>query len=351
MSDDILICFNKSNCSKPPCDTNDKDALLAFRKDNPHILSNTIPHGTPFVVRQMKPTQDRKPWQQLYPQKARQLRELRLLPRQQRVNIADMLNQFGSDLVTAMAEFNQEHIAPLVFHDKIDPRKTGNQAGYSGAAATVIEQRFNTFGATAERYQKALEAVRRGKLAKLSKIEMTKLEQAAKSMHAELTRKFHREINKYASKASSRGNAWTRAQRGINQAKSARSFQPIKLSTTKEFNLIKGFASKTSMLGYGALAIDAGVRGAGVYDQYKAGANWQKSAAVETAAFGSAAAAGMAVGSVVTSTLLGIALFSTPVGWVVAVGIGVTAGYGAAVTGDTVGRFFAESAYKLGSSI
>lgn len=33
----------------------------------------------------------------------------------------------------AITEFNDGHIKPTVFHDKIDPRKLGNQASYSGA--------------------------------------------------------------------------------------------------------------------------------------------------------------------------------------------------------------------------
>ncbi|WP_432459541.1 hypothetical protein [Agarivorans sp. QJM3NY_25] len=55
----------------------------------------------------------------------------------------------------------------------------------------------------------------------------------------------------------------------------------------------------------------------------------------------------IAAGLTVTSSLLEIAMFATPVGWVVAIGIGLTVGYFAAVTGDVIGRSLATEAYDL----
>lgn len=49
----------------------------------------------------------------------------------------------------------------------------------------------------------------------------------------------------------------------------------------------------------------------------------------------------MYAGSIATAgaaAVLGVALAATPLGWVIIIGVGLTAGYGGAVIGDAIGR-------------
>ena len=64
-----------------------------------------------------------------------------------------------------------------------------------------------------------------------------------------------------------------------------------------------------------------------VHADYKAGKDWQRTAVTETVGFGLGTAAGVIAGAAVTKAALGIALLSTPVGWVFVIGAGIAAGY------------------------
>jgi len=85
---------------------------------------------------------------------------------------------------------------------------------------------------------------------------------------------------------------------------------------------------------------------ANVYDKYQAGGNWQRSAAIETAAFGGASGGGMILGGYAVTWALGLTIAATPVGRIILIGAGLTAGYTGAVAGDSVAKGLATGGYN-----
>ncbi|NRB42071.1 MAG: hypothetical protein HRU20_26965 [Pseudomonadales bacterium] len=253
----------------------------------------------------------------------------------------------------ALSEFHQGETIPMVDtvkqynqHTVIPFFKTESH-GLTGAAATAMESRMSNFAKAANRYQQALEKIRLAYKAKAPRTEIFQLEKNAKLLHSDMNMKFQAKLNRYMgiNQARGRGTVWSSSQRGINLAKSARTAQPIKLSSTTSFTAIKGFEKASNVTGKGIILFDAGLRVNNVYDDYKAGADWQRRAAMETTGFGLGAAAGAWVGGSVVSGLLGVAMFATPVGWVLAIGIGLAAGYFAAKAGDETGKFLSSFIY------
>ncbi len=59
---------------------------------------------------------------------------------------------------------------------------------------------------------------------------------------------------------------------------------------------------------------------------------------METTGFGLGAAAGTFVAGKIIASALGVALMATPVGWVLVIGVGITAGYFSAKGGDVLGK-------------
>jgi hypothetical protein len=345
MSPTYSICFNKPSNHQLPCDINNKQAVEIFRRDNPHIMANFIPNGMPFIVCDDNGVAEKLDisWRKLQPDLASQLRSLLLMETEQRVNIAKILNQYGSNMLTALAEFHETELLPMIRTNfpKVDPRKPSNLNGYASALVGATEYRLTAFTRITRKYQLALENVRQGTLSKLPKAEMIKLEQLAKNLHKELNIKFSAEINKYFSKAGSRGSVWTRAERGINLAKSSRNFQPISLSSTKELRMIKNLTRRASRTGVVGLVVDAGFRANSVYDEFQSGENWQKSAAIETTSFASAGLGAVYIGGAgasIAGAVLGVTLAATPVGWVIIIGAGLAAGFAGAMIGDKIGR-------------
>lgn len=75
-----------------------------------------------------------------------------------------------------------------------------------------------------------------------------------------------------------------------------------------------------------------------IYDDYEAGEDCQRTAVMETTAFGASTVAGAWVGTAVVSSMLGVSMFATPVGWIFAIGIGLAAGYAAAKVSGSLGK-------------
>ncbi|NRB42073.1 MAG: hypothetical protein HRU20_26975 [Pseudomonadales bacterium] len=71
---------------------------------------------------------------------------------------------------------------------------------------------------------------------------------------------------------------------------------------------------------------------------------------METTAFGASTAMGMFVGNAVVASMLGVAMFATPVGWVFAIGIGLAAGYTAAKIGDRIGKNVSATLYDTSAN-
>ena len=95
--------------------------------------------------------------------------------------------------------------------------------------------------------------------------------------------------------------------------------------------------------------LDAGVRANAVHNDYLAGRNWQKRAAVEASGFGLATAGGIAAGVGIVEAGLSIAMLATPVGWVFIIGSSIAVGIVAAKVGDGNGQGIAGYLYDKSS--
>ncbi|WDE13507.1 hypothetical protein [Thalassomonas haliotis] len=351
MANEIDICISSKTCSSLPCPP-DPQAVEAFLQDNPHISGNFIPQGTPYILRQGQLDKTRR-WQELRPDLVSNFNQLKALPGDSRRNIAALNETYGTELLVALSEFHQHEIAPMVAEVKkyqqetVTPFLESNTHGIAGAAATGLENRFMGFAKASVKYQEALENLQKAYKAKVRGIELVKLEQTAKSLHSDLISKFEVELNKYmgVAKASRRGTVWSNPERGINIAKGARNAQPIDLSSTRAFEIIKRFEKAANWGGKGVIAFDAGWRGYNVYQDYEAGKDWQRSAVMQTTGFGLSTAAGAVVGGAVVKAGLGIAMLATPAGWVFVVGSALVLGFAAAKTGDGLGQWLAGLAY------
>ena len=347
MPNTIEIYFNKIGNSQFPPEVSSEEEIKLFRKDNRHIMANFIPNGVPFVLRDYSQTVNKeKTWQESNPDLATKFRELLLLPHEQRINIATMLDQYGAHMLTATAEFYETELALLKISDKFNPQEPSNLNGYAGALVGIAENRLTAFGKLVTEYQKVLESIRNASLNKASKAEILKLEQRATNLNKTLNIRFKSEITKYFNKAGQKGSAWTNVQRGINQAKSGRLRSQVDLTSHNNFRLLKNYTKIAKGTGIIGIGVDAGFRMANVYDKYQAGGNWQKSAVIETAAFGGASAGGMILGGYAVTWALGLTIAATPVGWVILIGAGLAAGYTGAVAGDSVARGLATGGYN-----
>ena len=84
---------------------------------------------------------------------------------------------------------------------------------------------------------------------------------------------------------------------------------------------------------------------------FEQGKDWQKTAVVQTAGLSMGFLAGAAAAKAVTAAVITIGLTATPVGWVIAIGIGIGATYLAASTMDSFGQKVAESIYDRDTSL
>jgi hypothetical protein len=66
---------------------------------------------------------------------------------------------------------------------------------------------------------------------------------------------------------------------------------------------------------------------------------------------GLGSATDIVVGGKVVASTLGVALMATPVGWVLVIGVGITAGYFAAKAFDGLGQWTAGKAYDTSKSV
>ena len=130
----------------------------------------------------------------------------------------------------------------------------------------------------------------------------------------------------------------TNSQRAIGMAKGVKTYQPLNITNGAQFGKVLTFAKAANYVGKGALILDAGFRVQGVSADKTAGRDWQRRAVMETTGFGLGAAAGAYVGGGIIASTLGVALMATPVGWVLVIGAGITAGYFAAKGGDILGK-------------
>ena len=340
MSEDIALCFSKSNAY--PVDRNDQQALANFQRDNSHIRGSFISAGTPFILRPSGTNNDNNSdWKQARPDLVCTFKKMQSLSQQSKRKIAMMDDMLGSDQLQAIADFYQAELAPMAQKESI---------GAIGAASTALDTRLSNFAKAANQLKEALEKVREGAKVKLPKHKMMVLEEKVHTLNKDFNNKFNAEINKYVNRVKNKkGTVYTNAQRGIDKAKSSRTIKPIQFTSTTAFQNLRAFETGANVLGKSLIMLDAGVRAGDVHVDYLSGKNWQKRAAVEATGFGFGTAAGLATGAAVVEAGIGIALLATPVGWVIIIGTSLAVGIVAAKVGDNLGKFGANQAYDFGT--
>ncbi|MFU2510557.1 hypothetical protein [Pseudoalteromonas sp. ASV78] len=354
------LCFNTKSRASLPFNSSDLDQLKRFREDNPHIIGNFIPQGTPFILRSPQ-SGDMSDFRRSRPDIACALDNTVSWPEHTKRNVSTIVNNFGDEDALAIAALYDAEISPYV--DRVRSLTSQEVLGRNldtltatGAALTSLESsqvRLSTFGKAILKYQTSLIEIRKASQNKLPKLELIKLGNKAKQAHLELNTEFKREMVKFKGKvkASARGNIWSNAQRGIDTARSARSSAPLQLTSIANIQHLRKLEQGSNIAGKFVIAIDAGIRADNVYNDYKAGKDWQRRAVVETTGFGFGTAAGAFVGGATITAGVGIAIAMGPVGWVILIGAGLGAGYAAGKAGDSTGQAFAGMLYDTSSSI
>ena len=295
------VCI--SNCTKklPPQDSIEKSLFL---QDNPHIKS-VITKGTPFLLRD---DYNDPAWKIALDATPNMMSRLLTIDQQAQCTIADINASFGSDMLVALAGFHQEKMKPVLA--ELSKYAQRESPGLSGAAATAMQSRLDSFGKAVIKHHIALNNLHQGFAAKLPRIEITKLESVVRSTVKTLNLSFQTELNKYfPHSAGRRGTIMTSAERAIGMAKGVRTFQPLNITNDTQFGKVLTFAKAANYAGKGALIVDAGMRVDGVLSDRAAGRDWQRRAVTETTGFGLGAAAGVATGSGIITSALGVVDF------------------------------------------
>ncbi|MCI2282412.1 hypothetical protein L3081_02115 [Colwellia sp. MSW7] len=280
MPNNIALCYSSNNTY--PVDRNNPKAFADFKRDNPNISDTFISAGTPFILRNgsSNASSNSKDWRQVRPDLICPLNHMKSLPPQAKRKIALMDSILGGEYLQALADFFQTEMLGAV-----------------GAASTALESRLSNFAKAAKELQEALEDVRKGVKAKLPKAQIQKLEQHVHALSKDFNRKFQTEINKFIGRVKSKkGTVYSDSERGVNKAKSGKGVKPIQFTSTKAFNNLRAFEKSANVVGKSLIVLDAGLRANAVHNDYLAGHNWQKRAAVEVSGFGLATAGGLWVG-------------------------------------------------------
>ncbi|MBU2870360.1 hypothetical protein [Colwellia sp. E2M01] len=342
MSTKAEVCL--SNCTKTLPSRNTKENNL-FLKDNPHIKT-VIPKGTPFLLRN---NYEDPAWKIALDATPNIMNRLQTIAPREQCTIADINASFGSDMLVAMASLHQDKIKPLLA--TLNHYAQKESAGLGGAAATAMQSRLDSFGKAVMNHHMALNKLHEGFKAKLPRAEIMRLENTVKSTVKALNQSFQAELTKYfPHSAGRRGTIMTNADRAIGMAKGAKTYQPLNIANGVQFGKVLTFAKAANYVGKGALIVDAGFRVDGVIADKAAGQDWQRRAITETTGFGLGTAAGTFVGGGIITSTLGVALMATPVGWVLVIGAGLTAGYFSAKGADWVGKGIAGKIYDRDAS-
>ena len=262
------------------------------------------------------------------------------LPEAPRNQLMCTIDTFG-DFTPTLAAFYDKHLAFLNLQ---------NTGSLLGAGATASEVRLTGFQKALFNYQNALMALHKHKgVGRGPSATKADLKSKARLAYNELQTKYHAELNKLASPNSlgkNRGNALSGADRGITLAQ--RRGRGINVASNAQATQIATLAKGISYAGKGLIALDAGIRVNHVHSTYQQGGNWQREAAIQATGFGLGGAAGLGVGKMVVMGLTTIGLGLTPVGWVVLIGAGLAAGFGAAYAVDKYSREGAAYIYDRG---
>lgn len=277
-----------------------------------------------------------------------ELGKFKTKPLHQRQTIAQVNAAVGPDMLLALSDFYDQQLDSLP-KDFFAEQNKAMMGASIGAMGHHLSQLQNLI----KEYQMALENVRNAYLSKMPKLEVLKFEQTARQLHSRLNTQFHNEISKrLASSRARKASIWNNADRGLNQAKSARTTKPIQISSAKELRSLSKFAGAAKFGGNALLLLDVHSRATGVRDTFESGGNWEKQALQETVGFSAGFAAGTVAAGSAYSIGVGIALAFTPVGWAVVIGVGAAASVGFLVGlgFDTAGKKITGKLYDASSN-
>tara|TARA_R110002050_G_scaffold24831_7_gene66346 strand:- start:376 stop:1377 length:1002 start_codon:yes stop_codon:yes gene_type:complete len=277
-----------------------------------------------------------------------ELGKFKTKPLHQRQTIAQVNAAVGPDMLLALSDFYDQQLDSLP-KDFFAEQNKAMMGASIGAMGHHLSQLQNVI----KEYQMALENVRNAYLSKMPKLEVLKFEQTARQLHSRLNTQFHNEISKrLASSRARKASIWNNADRGLNQAKSARTTKPIQISSAKELRSLSKFAGAAKFGGNALLLLDVHSRATGVRDTFESGGNWEKQALQETVGFSAGFAAGTVAAGSAYSIGVGIALAFTPVGWAVVIGVGAAASVGFLVGlgFDTAGKKITGKLYDASSN-
>lgn len=328
-----LVIASRGCSAKSICAPQYLDQFLAA---NPSLNQGYVVPGTPYWA----------PTAGMPLTTAPSLGPLVALAPQQRVLLSQAANQFG-DLTVPLARFYQQALEPL-------PAETwqflaDNKRALADAAVGATAGQYDKFVAALTNYKNSLEALRAANQQRLPRSQLVQLEQVVRNNWQRLNSQFRVQLQRLLGEVSARrGTPLSNPQRAINIARSSRNAAALAIETTSEVRAISRFATGLKGAGTGFVILDAGVRANTVYNDYQAGKDWQRSAVVETTSMGFSVATAAVTTDAVIAAGIAIGLCATPVGWVVAIGLGAVAAYFSAsavngVTANLAGQLYDKS--------
>lgn len=324
------IVFPTRSCSAKELCSSDAAALRCFRDAHPGVRAESLPPHFPYLV--SSPSAESL---QLYNQ-------VRWVTAEQRPKISRLSDQYGS-YTLPLAQFYSDRLLPL--QHQLTGYVRENAIGMASALLETPGRRATGFAAALQAYQDALLKVRQAKLDRLPRAQQIPLENQARLVWQSMNRHFQVELQHYQVRGhGQRGTTLRNPQRAINQARDSRSPKPISFSNTQQAIQLNRFARAARFAGSGLLVLDAGLRTRKVIDDYQDGADWQRTATIETVGLSFGFISGYFAGQLTAGAAF-LLLGATPVGWVIMLAGGITAGYLAAKGADAFGKSLATAIY------
>lgn len=234
---------------------------------------------------------------------------------------------FGGDNTVAIAE--------------ITKKLQEYNVGLIGASTSVYANRVGGFASTVKEYQGALMAYRSAMSSSAASKLVTK--QKAIKAFQNLQIRFKHELNAVnADVKARRGTPLTSAIRATNIARSGRTVAKLNVTSQIQANNLVKLAQHAKFLGNGLAIIDFSNRVGNVHTSYKSGSEWERDLFVESSSFALSAIAGTAAVNV-GSTVLGLLVIATPIGWVGLIVGGVAVAGVAAATSIGVNNIVKEN--------
>lgn len=227
-----------------------------------------------------------------------------------------------------------------------------------GGATTAAQARADGFTRALRNYQQHLlklhEFERSAKRHSNAGQMRLRLQNNVRQAHYLLNQAYHLELRRIVNAheaGKNRGTALTGPERGITLAIRSRG-RGLHVADMLEARALMQFASAIRWMGRGAIALDLGARVKTVRKTFHDGNDWMREASVQATGFGFGGAAGAAAGKATVSlgiaAIASVGLTLTPVGWLLLIGTGITAGIGSAVIADKFGQAVAASLWARG---